>query len=47
MKRTGQYWAFGEGRATLGHWETYLLCAPNHKYVKSPGTKGYVRAVRQ
>lgn len=47
MKRTGEYWAFGKGRATLGHWETYLLCAPNHKYVKSLDTKGYVRAVRQ
>jgi len=47
MKRTKEYWALEEGGATVGHWETYLLCAPNYKYVKSLGTKGYVRAVRQ
>jgi len=46
MKRTGEYWALEEGRVILGHWETYLLCAPNHKYVKSHRTKGYVRAIR-
>lgn len=46
LKSTGEYWARDEWGSTLGHWETFLLCAPNFKYVKSVGTKGFVRAVR-
>ncbi len=47
IKRSGEYWALAEGEPTLGHWETYILCAPNYRYVESPGTKGYVRAIRE
>ena len=46
LKHTGEYWILNEGKSSLGHWETYILCEPNFKYVKSLGTKGYVRAVR-
>ena len=46
LKHTGEYWTLDEGRSTLGHWETFILCEPNFKYEKSLKTKGYVRAVR-
>lgn len=48
MKRGGEYWsADKKGKPALGHWETYHLCGPGFKYVKSVGTKGYVRAIRK
>lgn len=47
MNRNGNFWSMSEvGVPLLGHWETYFLCAPEHKYVRSLGTRGYVRAVR-
>ena len=46
LKYTGEYWALDEKSSILGHWETYILCEPNFKYVESLVTKGYVRAVR-
>ena len=47
MNRAGNFWALSkEGTTLLGHWETYFLCAPEHKYVHSQGTRGSVRAVR-
>jgi hypothetical protein len=47
LKSSGEYWTFDDGKPSLGHWETHFLCEPNYKYVKSLGTKGYVRAVRK
>lgn len=48
MKRTGEYWSTDKkDTPALGHWETYHLCGPGFKYVKSVGSKGYVRAIRQ
>ena len=47
MNRKGNFWSLSEeGELLLGHWETYFLCAPEHKYVKSLATRGLVRAVR-
>jgi len=47
MNRNGNFWAVSvDGSPSLGHWETYFLCNPEFRYIKSQGTRGYVRAVR-
>lgn len=47
MNSQGDFWTvFSDRQASLGHWEDYLLCGPEFKYVKSVKTGGYVRAIR-
>ncbi|MHB8809134.1 MAG: Lcl C-terminal domain-containing protein [Desulfobulbaceae bacterium] len=47
MDSQGDYWtASSDGQASLGHWEDYLLCGSEFKYVRSLKSKGYVRAIR-
>lgn len=47
MNNTGDYWTVSGGRQpSLGHWEDYMLCGPEFKYVKSVKTGGYARAIR-
>jgi hypothetical protein len=47
MNSDGEFWTdSGEGKQSLGHWETDYLCGPIFKYVESIRTKGHVRAVR-
>lgn len=47
MNNSGNYWIVDdEGTPLPGHWETYFLCAPEHRFIRSLSTKGYVRAVR-
>lgn len=46
LKYPGEYFILDEDEVSLGHWQTYILCEPNFKYVQSLGTKGFVRAVR-
>lgn len=47
MKSGRDYWTLSEGgESALGHWEDYLLCGPEFKFVESLKAQGYVRAVR-
>lgn len=47
LNQNGEFWSVAkDGRSSLGHWETYLLCDPEFNYVKSLKTSGYVRAIR-
>lgn len=47
MNSIGDFWTVSsDGQASLGHWEDYLLCGPEFKYVKSLKQKGYVRTIR-
>jgi len=46
MQTSGSYWYESEEENTAaGYWETYYLCSPEYKFVKTPD-KGMVRAVR-
>ena len=47
MNTRGEYWYKSEfGETAPGHWETYELCSPEFKFVKSSKSLGYVRAIR-
>lgn len=43
----GEYWSTdNKGQISLGHWETFILCDPEFKYVDSLRAEGFVRAIR-
>lgn len=47
LNGNGEYWSTSkDGQASLGRWETFILCDPEFKYVKSLKTEGFVRAIR-
>ncbi|WP_028585567.1 Lcl domain-containing protein [Desulfogranum mediterraneum] len=47
LKQSGEFWSVSRaGKASLGHWESYILCDPEFRYVNALKTSGYVRAIR-
>jgi len=47
MDHRGEYWTVSEEKeSVLGHWETYMVCSPEFKYVRAIKPNGYVRAIR-
>ena len=47
MDHRGEYWTVSvEQEPVLGHWESYMVCSPEFKYVKAIKHEGYVRAIR-
>ncbi|WP_028580182.1 Lcl domain-containing protein [Desulfogranum japonicum] len=47
LNQNGEFWSISkDGKAQIGHWETYILCDPEFTYVKTVKPKGYVRAIR-
>ena len=47
MNHKGDFWTVSKNQvSSVGHWEDYLLCGPNYKFVASFKGSGYVRAIR-
>ena len=47
MNHYGEFWMVSKNREpSLGHWEDYLLCGPNFKFVDAIKERGFVRAIR-
>lgn len=47
MNNKGEFWAISKDQEpSLGHWEAYLLCGPEFKFVYSIKEYGFIRAIR-
>lgn len=47
MNHRGDFWSLTKDKEpSLGHWEDYLLCGPEFKFVDSMKDYGFVRAIR-
>ena len=47
MNHKGEFWIVSKNQEpSLGHWEDYLLCGPNFKFVDAIKERGFVRAIR-
>lgn len=47
MNHKGEFWMVSKNqKPSLGHWEDYLLCGPEFKFVESIQQDGFVRAIR-